>query len=111
MADASYHLNTQEYNRFLKDHKKDLIVVDFYADWCPHCRTMGPILEGLAREYKKQNVFVVKIDTDVEQELASLNEVEYLPTILVLRDGKELERETGSKPASFWKEKIESHLK
>ena len=110
MADASLHLDTQEYTKFLKDHPKDLLVVDFYADWCPHCRSVGPVLEGIARSYKSKNVYVIKIDTEKEDRLARENKVEYLPTIIWWRDGKELERVTGSRPASFFEETIKKYL-
>ena len=110
MADVSLHFNTKEFTEFLKKNKKDLILVDFYADWCPHCRAVGPILENLARTYKKQNVHIIKIDTDVEQKLATEYKVEYLPTLILLQGGKELERETGGKPASFLEEMIKKHL-
>ena len=101
MADASLHLNKAEFEKFVRDHRADLLLVDFYADWCPHCRVFGPVLENVARAYRGQNVHVIKIDTDAEERLAADYRVEVLPTLLVMREGQELARETGSKSQSY----------
>ena len=111
MADASLHLDTKEFEKYLKDHKRELILIDFYADWCPHCRAVGPVLENLARLYKKDGLTVIKIDTDKEEKLAVDWKVEYLPTMILQRDGKELERESGSKSPEFLDAMVKKHLK
>ncbi|MBQ6154295.1 hypothetical protein IJI99_00250, partial [bacterium] len=78
MADASLHLSEDLFKKFLREHPKDLILVDFYADWCPHCQTVGPILENVARLYKSKKVWVVKIDTDAYDSLSREYKVDVL---------------------------------
>jgi len=110
MADASLHLDAKEYAQFIHEHRSELTLVDFYADWCPHCRSVGPILEGLARTYKSQKVNVVKIDTEKEGRLASDYRVEYLPTIVLMQDEKEVDRLIGGQSSSSLEEFIRKYL-
>jgi thioredoxin 1 len=56
-------------------------IIDFYADWCGPCKMVAPILEDLAKEYTgKLNVY--KIDTEAEQELASVFGIRSIPSLL-----------------------------
>ena len=110
MADASLHLSGQNFRQFLADHPDDLLLVDFYADWCPHCQVVGPLLESLARKYKPQHVHIVKIDTDAYEDIAREYEIEVLPTLIVMRGGKQLQRETGSRPLEVLEKMITDHL-
>ncbi len=63
------------------------VIVDFYANWCGPCRTMGPIIEEIAQE-KGQELKVGKVNVDENQELAMQYGVMSIPTILVLKEGK-----------------------
>lgn len=58
-------------------------IIDFYATWCGPCRTISPILESIAKEYKDE-IYVYKIDTDKEHELAVTFGIKSLPTILFI---------------------------
>ena len=63
-------------------------IVDFYADWCGPCKMVAPILEGLSKEYAgKLNIY--KVNTDKEQELASVFGIRSIPSILFIpKEGK-----------------------
>jgi putative thioredoxin len=63
------------------------VVVDFWAEWCGPCKSLGPVLERLAEEYAGQFV-LAKIDTDGESELAHQFGVRSIPTVYGLRDGQ-----------------------
>ena len=113
MADASLHLNDQELKDFLRQHADELTLLDFYADWCPHCQAVRPTLEALARTYKPQHVNVVMIDTDTYGQLAADYGVEVLPTLLLVRDEKVMAKEVGSKDYAFlenWIKKYDDRL-
>ena len=56
-------------------------IIDFYASWCAPCRQISPILDALAKEYK-DDIYIYKIDTDKEKELAKAFGITALPTLL-----------------------------
>lgn len=63
-------------------------IIDFYADWCGPCRKLSPILEEIATEFKDE-IYVYKINTDKEPEIATAVGIRVLPTLLFIPiDGK-----------------------
>lgn len=63
-------------------------IIDFYADWCQPCKMVAPVLEDLAREYAGK-IMVYKVNTENEQELASVFGIQSIPTLLfVPKDGQ-----------------------
>lgn len=71
-----------------------IVLVDFYADWCEPCKVFSPILEDVADDY--DYVKVVKVNVDEEVELAQKYGIISLPTLLVVKDGKVVDRSTGA---------------
>ena len=69
-------------------------IIDFYADWCSPCKMVAPILEDLAREYSGK-IMVYKVNTENEQELASVFGIQSIPTFLFIpkRDNLRLQWE------------------
>ena len=63
------------------------VLVDFFATWCGPCKMMSPIVEQIAEELEDK-VNVYKIDTDKDQELAYKYEIMSIPTFLIFKDGK-----------------------
>ena len=91
------HLTKESFQKKVFDYEKNKewtfegelpCIVDFYADWCGPCKMVAPVLEDLSKEYAgKINVY--KVDTDKEQELASIFGIRSIPSILfVPREGK-----------------------
>jgi thioredoxin len=74
---ANYEANPNEW-KYLGDKP---CIIDFYASWCGPCKTVAPILEDLAKEYNGQ-IYIYKIDTEAEPELASAFGIRSIPTIL-----------------------------
>ncbi len=70
------------------------VVVDFYATWCGPCKRLSPMLDELAGPLTNEITFL-KVDVDQSPELAQRFKVEGVPTLIFLRDGKELERQVG----------------
>lgn len=70
------------------------VVVDFWAEWCPPCKALGPALNDLAKTYDGK-VKAVKVDAEAAPELAQRFRVTALPTICVFMGGKMIAQEVG----------------
>lgn len=70
------------------------VLVDFYADWCGPCKMAAPIIEELAEEYDGK-VVMGKLDVDVNQQTAMRFGVMSIPTVIMFKDGKEVDRQVG----------------
>ena len=70
------------------------VLVDFYADWCGPCQMMAPILEQVNNQLKDR-LRVVKINTDKYPQLASQHNIHALPTLVVFKQGKPIDRIEG----------------
>ena len=69
------------------------VLIDFYADWCGPCKMFSPIVEAVAAE--NEDIKVVKIDVDNAQDIAIKYQVMSIPTTVVIKDGKEVNRAVG----------------
>lgn len=85
------------------------VLVDFYADWCGPCRAIAPIVEEIAAELNGK-LKVVKLDVDQNQETAMQYGVQSIPTLLVFKDGQEVERLIGYMSKSKLLSKVEPFL-
>ena len=68
-------------------------ILDFYADWCGPCQMMKPIMEEFEKAYPEVKVTTVNIDED--EEIADKYGVSGIPCIVILKDGKEINRAVG----------------
>ena len=69
------------------------VVIDFYADWCGPCKLYAPIVEEVASE--NQDIKVVKINVDEAQDIAMNYQVMSIPTTVIIKEGKEVNRAVG----------------
>ena len=84
-------------------------VIDFYADWCGPCKAVAPILEELAKEYDGQ-IYIYKIDTDKEQELAAAFGIRSIPTLLFCPMNENPQMAQGALPKDVLKNAIDEVL-
>ncbi len=84
-----------------------VVLVEFYATWCPHCRRMMPVMDDI-KALLGDNLKVVQLDIDKNEDLADSEKVQSLPTFLLYDNGKEVMRETGEMPAEVLLQKIQA---
>ena len=84
-------------------------IIDFYAEWCGPCKSIAPVLEELAAEYEGE-IYIYKIDTEAEQELASAFGIRSIPSLLFVPMDEAPQMAQGAMPKSAFKEAIESVL-
>ncbi len=84
-------------------------IIDFYADWCGPCKMIAPILEELAAEYEDQ-IYIYKIDTEAEQELAAAFGIRSIPTLLFVPMGEAPQMAQGALPKDAFKQAINEVL-
>ncbi len=75
-----------------------IAIVDFYADWCGPCKMMAPVIDKIAEENPELNV--AKVNVDEASELASQFGIMSIPTLVIFKDGREINRSLGAKNKS-----------
>lgn len=99
------NLNKGNFLNFISSNK--MVLVDFYADWCGPCKMIAPFIKEVS---EKQDYCVVgKVDTDVEQELAQIYQIQSIPTIIIFKDGKPVDGFAGFKNSTAILEILEKH--
>lgn len=70
------------------------VLIDFFATWCGPCQVLGPILKEV-KDSLGERISIIKIDVDKNQELAALQQVRGVPTMMLFQNGKQLWRQSG----------------
>ena len=102
---VNYEANPTEW-KYLGDKPA---IIDFYASWCGPCKMIAPVLEELAAEYDGK-IYIYKIDTEAEQELAAAFNIRSIPSILFVPMEGQPQMAQGAMPKASFKEAIESVL-
>lgn len=84
------------------------VLLDFWAEWCGPCKTLGPIVEQLAAEYNGAFT-LAKVNVDVAQQLAGMFGIQSIPMIILVKDGQLADGFPGAKPAGEIREFLSKH--
>ena len=76
--------------------KNEIIILDFWAEWCGPCKMFSPVFEAAAQ--KNPDIIFGKIDTESEQEIAGLFQIRSIPTLMVVKQGIGIYRQSGALP-------------
>ncbi len=92
MADSQVIKHVED-STFAEQIKEGISLVDFFADWCAPCRMLTPVIESVANDLKE--VKFLKLDIDSNQKTAADFQVTSVPTLILFKDGKEVNRLVG----------------
>ena len=85
------------------------VLVDFWADWCGHCRIDAPVVELLASEYEGK-LKVIKLNVDDSPQTAGAYNIRSIPTLLLFKDGEVQETVVGAQPKAALAQLIDRHV-
>lgn len=106
MADTALHLTEANFDAELDKHK-EVLMVDFWAEWCGPCRAIAPTLDELARD-SAGKVSLAKVNVDEHPGLAARYGVRSIPTILFIKEGKVVDQVIGAVPKTQLKKKLDA---
>ncbi len=94
---SAVHITKDNFNSEVLQSDRT-VLLDFWASWCGPCRMVSPVIDEIAEE--RSDIFVGKINVDEQRELAAQFGVMSIPTLVVLKNGHEVNRSVGAKPKS-----------
>jgi thioredoxin 1 len=107
MAESTLHLTEASFDAELGKHR-ELLMVDFWAEWCAPCRAIAPTLEELVRE-ANGSVTLAKVNVDEQPGLAARYAIRSIPTILFVKGGKVVDQVIGAVPKAQLKKKLDAN--
>ena len=94
MPDKPFELDQSNFDKIVNESELP-VLVDFYATWCMPCKMMAPVVEDLARKYAGK-IVVGKVDVDKNPKLAVKYQIMSVPTFMVFKKGKSVDRIIGA---------------
>lgn len=94
---------------FSSETSSGVVLADFWAPWCGPCKMIAPVLEELDGELGNQ-VKIVKLDVDENQETAGQFGVMSIPTLIVFKDGQQVDKVLGFQPKEALENLLKKHL-
>ena len=85
------------------------VVVDFWAAWCGPCKMIAPYVEKISKDYEG-TLKVCKLDVDANPVIASIYEIKSLPTLLIFKDGSQVDQMVGAVSQDVISSKVDAHI-
>ena len=101
-------INTSEFRTSVEENQ-GVVVVDFFATWCGPCKMLAPVFEQAGEEMQNDATFL-KVDIDESLELARQFQISTVPTVMVFKNGKQVDSLVGFIPKEALVQKVKSHL-
>jgi thioredoxin 1 len=101
---ATVQINAEDFESTITDH--DIVLVDFWADWCGPCKRFAPIYEKASEEHG--DIVFAKLDTEANQQLTGQLGIEGIPTLMAFREGVLVFNQAGALPAPALKNVLDA---
>ena len=88
----THDLKEMNFNEIISNN--NLVLVDFYTEWCGPCKMLAPIIAEIKEELKDK-VYVIKVNVDEEEDLSNKFGIYSIPTLVLIKGGKEIDRKVG----------------
>jgi thioredoxin 1 len=98
------NISAENFEETITDN--DIVLVDFWAEWCGPCKRFGPIYEKASEEY--DGIVFAKLDTDANYELTSQLGIEGIPTLMAFREGVLVFNQAGALPGHALKQVLDA---
>lgn len=104
---AVNHIKQNEFEQVVLNSNQ-IVVVDFYADWCGPCQMLGPVLEEISNNHPELKI--VKVNVDNSMELCSKYRISSIPNVMIFKDGKVVDGFVGFQSKAKVEQIITKHL-
>jgi thioredoxin 1 len=101
---ATINITAENFEETITDN--DIVLVDFWADWCGPCKRFGPVYQKASEEY--DGIVFAKLDTDANYELTSQLGIEGIPTLMAFREGVLVFNQAGALPGQALKQVLDA---
>ena len=101
---ATINIGTDNFEDTITEN--DIVLVDFWAEWCGPCKRFGPVYEKTSEQY--EGVVFAKLDTDANQQLSGQLGIEGIPTLMAFREGVLVFNQAGALPGPELKKVVDA---